>query len=185
MVYTVISATLSDNISCLSVKDTDDDLAEYALQLRCIDCREVNDSKVTVNRMEKYEMSSGKGEASLVMKCKFCGNDCSVNLEKYEEKLYNLDLEENGDVINKQLLQRKKKGIKKVEDSRAVALELDCRGCDVFAVDFSNLTFNVEMVSGNVLEASFGDENEWYDYDDKAGEEVSVTDMSFEVVKGK
>ncbi|SCU77615.1 LANO_0A00826g1_1 [Lachancea nothofagi CBS 11611] len=185
MLYVAISATFSENISSLSVKDTDAELADYALEVVCTNCREKNDSRVTVNRLEKHEMSGSRGEASFVMKCKFCGSECSINLEKTEEKLYNLEIEENTEAVQKVKVQRKKQGIKKVEASQAILLALDCRGCEVINLAYTNLIFEVQLTSGSTMEASFEDENEWYDYDDKASEEASIVDLKFEVVKGK
>ncbi|SCU92600.1 LAME_0F00672g1_1 [Lachancea meyersii CBS 8951] len=185
MLYAVVSATLSDNISQFSVHDTDSEVADYALEIVCTNCREKHDSLVVMNRLEKYDMNHGKGEASLVMKCKFCGNQCTVNLEKMEEKLYNLDVDGNGEAVEKVKLQRKKQGIKKVDSSKAIVLALDCRGCEVTGLDFSNLSFDVQLTSGNTMQATFEDENEWYDYDDNSAEEVSIVDLQFELVNGK
>ncbi|CEP61085.1 uncharacterized protein LALA0_S02e06392g [Lachancea lanzarotensis] len=185
MLYVVVSATLSENISHFSVHDTDSDVADYALEIVCTNCREKHNSLVYVNGLEKHEVSGGKGEASLVVKCKFCGSQSTVNLERTEEKLYNLDVEENAEAVEKVKLQRKKKGIKKVESSKSVVLALDCRGCEVTGLDFSNLTFDVKLTSGSEMQAVFEGENEWYDYDENSAEEVSVVDLAFEVVKGK
>ncbi|SCU92790.1 LAFA_0F12882g1_1 [Lachancea sp. 'fantastica'] len=185
MLYLVVSATLSDNVSQFSVHDTDSEAADYALEIVCTNCREKHDSLVYVNCLEKHEINGGKGETSLVMKCKFCGNQCTVNLERTEEKLFNLDVEENGEAVEKVQRQRKKKSIKKVEASKLVQLALDCRGCEVTGVDFSNLTFDVKLTSGTEMQAVFEGENEWYDYDDKSAEEVSVVDLCFEVTNGK
>ena len=185
MLYVLASATLSENISRLSVKDTDSEPADYTFEIVCTNCREKHDTKVTINCLEKHEMNGSKGEASFVMKCKFCGKDCSINLERTQEELYNLEDPSNEEMVKKAKVQRKKKGIKNVSESDAVFLALDCRGCEVVALDYSNLCFEVRLSSGNVMESLFEDENEWYDYDDNAGEEVSIVDLAFKIVKGK
>ncbi|CUS23406.1 LAQU0S09e04038g1_1 [Lachancea quebecensis] len=185
MLYVVLSASVSENIGRLTVKDLDSDPADYAFELVCTSCREKHDSKVTINRLEKHEMNGSRGEASFVMKCKFCGKDCSINLERTQEELYNLQEESNRELVEKTRVHRKKIGIKNVDASKAVLLALDCRGCEVLNLDYSNLIFDARLASGKVMEATFDEENEWYDYDDDAGEEVSVTDLKFDIVKAK
>lgn len=185
MLYVVLSASVSENIGRLKVKDLDTDPADYAFELVCTNCREKHDSKVTINRLEKHTMSGSRGEASFVMKCKFCGKDCSINLERTQEELYNLEEESNRELVEKTRVYRKKIGIKNVDSSKAILLALDCRGCEALNLDFSNLTFEACLVSGKVMEATFEEENEWYDYDDDAGEEVSITDLQFDIIKGK
>ena len=120
------------------------------------------------------------------MKCKFCGKDCSVNLFRTNEDLYNVEDESNAELIAKAKSDRKKHGLKNVAAETAVWLELDCRGCEVTKLEAADTTFVAELASGKQMEFVFDDgENEWYDYDDDAGEEVSAVDVQFDVIKGK
>ncbi|SCW00281.1 LAFE_0C00694g1_1 [Lachancea fermentati] len=184
MLYLTATATLSDNIKCVYPKDTEEEPAEFCFELVCTDCREKHDSKVTINRFEEHEMSGGKGKASFVMKCKFCGKDCSVTLALNEEYIYSPECRE--ELMANIKTKRKKHGIKNIDLGKAVLLSLDCRGCEVISLDPSNLIFVVELLSGKTMECSFEDgENEWYDYDEDLGEEVSVTDVIFDIEKGK
>lgn len=186
MLFLTCIATLSENIKCLYPKDVESDPAEYTFDITCTSCREVNDSKVSINRFEKHKMAGSRGEASFVMKCKFCKNDCSVTLTRTEESLYNLDEESNFELIERAKSQRKKQGLKKFDVEQAVLLSLDCRGCEVANLNPDNLVFIVELISGKKMECVFEDgENEWYDYDEDTAEEVSVVDMKFDVVEGK
>ncbi|QEU59239.1 hypothetical protein KDRO_B05050 [Kluyveromyces lactis] len=186
MLFLTAFATLSENIRRIFPKDTEQSPAEYTFKLVCTSCREEHDSPIRINRFESHEMPGSKGNASFVMKCKFCGNECSINLTRTKEDLYNLDEESNFELIEQSKKDRKKVGLRSVPVEKAVWLELDCRGCEVIKFEPADTIFVAELVSKKEMEFQFeDDENEWYDYDDDAGEEVSVVDMNFEIVKGK
>lgn len=186
MLYMVCEGNLSENIKKVSVKNSATDAAELAFDLTCTNCRETHDSPVIINCVEKHEMPGSKGEASFVLKCKFCGKDCSVNIEAFENALYNGDVEVNSDDIDKVKTQRKKRGLKSAKDTQAALFEFDCRGCELVTFHPSSVIFIVKLLSGNTLECQLEEgENEWYDYDDNDGEEVSITDFKFDIIKGK
>lgn len=183
-----MQGTMSENIAKVYPKDTDDSIAEYSFDITCTNCREANDSAVFINSFEKHEMQGSRGEASFTMKCKFCGNESSVNLSKYEEALWNPDNEEfeEASVLKPVLDLRKKNNIKHADKHSGLFLKLDCRGCDLTKFNPGNIQFIVELSSGSTIEAQFEDgEDEWYDYDEEASAEVSITDIKFDIIKGK
>lgn len=178
MIYLTIKAELSENITKISPRDLDSEPAEFTFDLTCTSCREDHDAPVMINSFEKHEMPGSRGEASFLLKCKFCGKDCSVNLEHFEDALY------SEPEINKD--KRKKHGLNKIGNDVAAILQLDCRGCDVKGFHFDNLKFDVELASGKIIECQFDQgEDEWYDYDEDSSEEVSITAFEYEFVKGK
>ncbi|CCK72053.1 uncharacterized protein KNAG_0I02680 [Huiozyma naganishii CBS 8797] len=178
MLYLTVAAELSENIVKVSTKNSETDPAEFCFDLVCTSCREMHDSPVTINSFEKHDMSGSRGEASFTLKCKFCQNECSINLSPFEDALY-AQPQENKD-------KRKKHGLGKVALNEAVILQLDCRGCDLKVFHFDNLIFLVELASGKIMECQFEQgEDEWYDYDDDANEEVSITEFKYQFVKGK
>ncbi|SCU77460.1 LAMI_0A01222g1_1 [Lachancea mirantina] len=186
MLFLSATANLSDNIRSFRPLDTVESPSEYTFNLMCTHCREMHDSKVTINQFEKHSMSGSRGEASFVVKCKFCGNESSINLQRTEEDLYNFNHESTGDLVQKTKELRKKQGIKGIKEDQALLLALDCRGCEPTALDVSNLTFVIELTSGKTMECTLDDEDlEWYDYDEDAGEEVSVTEAKFGFIKAK
>ncbi|MCB5513396.1 CXXC-containing zinc-binding protein, partial [Thomasclavelia ramosa] len=63
-------------------------------------------------------------------------------------------------------------------------LSLDCRGCELIKFYPDTITFEVSLSSGKVMLCQLED-NEWYDYDDNLGEEVTMTDFSSSIIKGK
>lgn len=186
MLYLIASAIQSENIRRLYPKDTEENPAEYTFRVICSSCREEHDAPVRINRFEKTEMTGSRGDASLVMRCKFCGKTSSVNLERTSEDVYNLDYDGNSEIIEKIKSDRKKSGLKKIPINQTILLALDCRGCEVSKFEIADTVFVAELSSGKEMEFQFDEgENEWYDYDDDCGEEVSVVDMCFEIVNGK
>lgn len=183
MLYLIVDATLSENTKRVFPRDTEANAAEYTFDLVCTSCREKHESSVVINRFEKSQLPGSKGEASFVMKCKFCGKEVSIDLNRFEDSLYNDAVEDNRPIIDKAQVQRKKHDLKNVQ-GKSVLLALDCRGCEVIEFRPDNLTFIAELISGSTMEFQLED-GEWYDYDDEAGEEVSVTEFKSEIVKGK
>ena len=59
-------------------------------------------------------------------------------------------------------------------------LELDCRGLEFieFSPDGEFLATGVDSGTKFTVDLS---EGEWFDYDDKAGEEVSIKDIKWEI----
>ncbi|QLL31125.1 hypothetical protein HG536_0A09420 [Torulaspora globosa] len=184
MLYLAIEATMSDNIKQIYPEDTEQDAAQYTFDLVCTHCREQHSSSVGMNRFEKTEMPGSRGEASFVMRCKFCGSDCSINISSFEQYLYN-PAEADPGQIQKMKDIRKKNGIKNVPSESCVLLSLDCRGCEVTQFHPENLNFNAELTSGKQMTFELEDGREWYDYDDDSNEEVTVTDFRGTIIKGK
>ncbi|CAL9727962.1 hypothetical protein MOUN0_B04412 [Monosporozyma unispora] len=178
MIYLTIKADLSENITKISPRDLESEPAEFTFDLTCTSCREDHDAPVMINSFEKHEMPGSRGEASFLLKCKFCGKDCSINLEHFENALC------SEPEISKD--KRKKHGLNKLGTDVAAILQLDCRGCDVKGFHLDNLKFDVQLSSGKIMECQFDQgEDEWYDYDEDSSEEVSITAFEYQFVKGK
>lgn len=183
MLYLAIDASMSENIKKIDLEDTEQNAAQYTFDLVCTHCREKHDSSVVINRFEKSEIPGSRGEASFVMRCKFCGSTCSITILSFEQYLYN-PVEADPAVVQKIKDLRKKNGIKNVPAESCLLLSLDCRGCEVTQFYPENLTFNVELSSGKTMSFQLED-GEWFDYDDDASEEVTVTDFRGTIIKGK
>lgn len=184
MLFLSIKASLSDNIKCIYPEDSEGAPAQYTFDVVCTHCREEHGSSIMIDRFEKSEIPGSRGEASFVMKCKFCGSDCSINLSPFEEALYN-GTEENLSALDKNKEVRKKHDLRNVPVESSILLQLDCRSCEVVRFHPDNLTFTAELVSGKKLSFQLEDGTEWYDYDDDANEEVTVTDFEGTIFKGK
>lgn len=182
MLYLIIDATLSENIKRVFPQDSQGSAAEYTFDLVCTSCREKHDVPVAINRFEKHQLPGSKGDASFIMKCRFCGKESSVDLSKFEDALYNGN-EDDSEIFEKMKKQRKKHDLKNLNGQCAL-LSMDCRGCEITSFYPDNLTFAAELTSGRTLEFKLED-GEWYDYDDYSGEEVSLTEFDYKIIKGK
>lgn len=184
MLFLIINASLSENIKRIYPEDSSDAAAQYMFDVVCTHCREEHGSSIVIDRFGKTEMPGSRGEASFVMRCKFCGSDCSINLSSFEESLYNPTLMEPA-ALDKIKEVRKKRGLRNVSAESCALLELDCRGCEIVRFHPGNLTFVAELTSGKTMSFELEDGTEWYDFDDDSNEEVTVTDFQGTIFKGK
>ncbi|AWU76822.1 hypothetical protein CAS74_000758 [Pichia kudriavzevii] len=155
--YLYLTAELN-NVTSLKPKDSLKEPFEYEFKIQCTKCRETHDKTVTVNLYEKHEIDGSRGEASYVGACSFCKAKSNINIalpKGYEG--YNS--ENSGQEVK--------------------MLEIDSRGYEI--VEFvANGPF---VCKGNESTTEFQDvlldEGEWYDYDDQAGEETSITEVKW------
>ncbi|ODV82361.1 DUF866-domain-containing protein [Suhomyces tanzawaensis NRRL Y-17324] len=153
--YLKVSATLT-NIAELTTFDTPQTPFEYKFKIECTGCRTIHDKPVTINRFESHEQAGSKGEASFVFRCKECKREHSANILKTNQSLS--------------------------EDSKSAALlEIDARGIDFVEFIPDGRFEAVGPESGTKFEEIDLEENEWYDFDEKAGEEVSITDVEWTI----
>ncbi|CAI4056856.1 uncharacterized protein SKDI_03G1470 [Saccharomyces kudriavzevii IFO 1802] len=179
--FLVIEATLSENVAKVSIDNTSESRAEFTFDLQCTSCRELHDSKIMINTFEEHAMPSSKGTASFLMKCKFCSKELSVNVSIFESE-YLTDQADHEWAKLKDV--RKKHALSKVKENSFLPLVFDCRGCELVKFYPDNITFKVLLNSGKVMACQLED-NEWYDYDDDSGEEVTMTEFSSDFIKGK
>ncbi|KAK3491020.1 uncharacterized protein B0T23DRAFT_383002 [Neurospora hispaniola] len=130
----------------------------YTFKVQCTSCREVHDKPVGVSRFENNEMSGSRGEANFVWKCKNCKRESSASI-KAAPAAY-----EQTEPAKKQKL-----------------LEFDCRGLEF--VEFQpEGSWLAEGIDSNT---KFTDidltEGEWFDYDEKANDEVSIKELKWEI----
>ncbi|KAH6676131.1 DUF866 domain-containing protein [Plectosphaerella plurivora] len=138
--------------------DTEAESFWYTFKVQCTSCREVHPNTIAVNRFEQNEMSGSRGEANFVWKCKNCKRESTANI-KAAPTAYE----------------------RQEPAKRQKIIEFDCRGLEFveflpegqFLADGAETTTKftgVELTDG-----------EWYDYDDKAGEEVSIKDLVWDI----
>ncbi|KAH3900764.1 related to UPF0587 protein YCR090C [Saccharomycodes ludwigii] len=194
MLYLTVKAILSENIKSFGLKSTDTPSTpvEYPFKVKCTSCNEINESLITINNYEKHEVNNGKGEVSFIFKCKFCGNPASIIMNNENTELLFNDCDENQDLIESQLKKRGKKikGIKNKatlkDTSIAIFLQFDCRGCEIIQFIDDNVEFGVTLFSNNSEEIPcILDEGEWYDYDEKSEQEISITEVEWNIISGK
>ncbi|KAJ2758968.1 hypothetical protein IWQ56_005863 [Coemansia nantahalensis] len=143
------------------VPDESETAYDWHLKTRCSGCNEVTANFVTVNDVETSKISGSRGDANLVMRCKFCKREASVGIVG---KPAAYTAEHSGKF--------------------ATVVSFECRGLE--PVEFeprdgwaaqgaeSKTRFAVDLTEG-----------EWYDYDEGASLEVSITEIEHRFERGK
>lgn len=132
----------------------------YSFQVQCSSCRETHPNHVQVSRHERSDMSGSRGDANFVWKCRNCGRESSANLD--------------GPVTPYTAQQSGKK---------ASIITFETRGCEFvgFRADGEWVCHGTEGKKKTPFEGVDLSEGEWYDYDDSAGAEVSITEIEWSV----
>lgn len=146
------------NVTALEPVDTAESPFEYTFVIECTNCREEHDRPVTINLFEKHELQKSRGDALFIYKCASCGHEKSTTIVRTKESLA-----ESG--------------------KWATILEIDSRGMELkkFIPDGRFQCTGAD--SGTRFDDVDLEDSEWYDYDDKAGEEVSITEVQWELAR--
>eukprot|EP01134_Creolimax_fragrantissima_P000981 CFRG0981T1 len=145
------------------IKPDPDDFRWY-LKIRCGSCGEENKHWVYIEEDQIVEIPGSRGgEANLVIKCELCSRSNSISIVEKSVKPYMF--EDAG--------------------SFKTIAAFECRGVE--AVDFSpRVGFKAKgKDSGTPFEEVDLTEKEWFDYDEKAGESVSITAFECRLAKAK
>ncbi|CEL04592.1 hypothetical protein BJX68DRAFT_230697 [Aspergillus pseudodeflectus] len=159
MLSLILTAELS-GVTDLRPQDTEESPYYYTFKVQCTSCREVHPNWVSFNRFEQHEIPGSRGEANFVWKCKLCQRTHSASILA-APKAYEAEAE------------GKKKGQK--------IIDIECRGLEFTefkadgeweakGIESSTPFTGIELLEG-----------EWYDYDEKAGDEVAIKEISWEV----
>ncbi|KAJ4306984.1 hypothetical protein N0V88_000358 [Collariella sp. IMI 366227] len=149
-----------EGVTNLRPKDTQDSQFFYTFKVQCTSCRETHPKPVTVNRFENNEMSGSRGEANFVWKCKNCKRESSASINAAPTPYEHCE-----------------------PPKAQKILFFDCRGLE-FTEFIPEGEFLVDGLESNTkFDAVELTEGEWFDYDEKAGEEVSIKDLKWEVVR--
>ncbi|ORY64127.1 uncharacterized protein BCR38DRAFT_434110 [Pseudomassariella vexata] len=153
----VLKAELS-GVTNLRPKDELENPFWYTFTVQCTSCRETHPNAISVSRFENNELSGSRGEANFVWKCKNCKRESSASI-KAAPKAY-----EMGEPPKEQSI-----------------IEFDCRGMEFteFSPEGSWLAEGTE--SGTKFTEIELQDGEWFDYDEKSGEEVSIKDLKWDI----
>ncbi|GAB7338692.1 hypothetical protein MBLNU457_5417t1 [Dothideomycetes sp. NU457] len=157
MLALTISAELNGVTDLLPI-DTEEAPFYYTFKVQCTSCREVHPNWVSVSRFENNEISGSRGEANFVWRCKNCKKEHSANILA-APKPYPAD--KSGKKFN--------------------IISFDCRGLEFveFKADGEWQASGAETTSKfTAIDITDG---EWYDYDEKSSEEVSIKEVSWEI----
>ncbi|EEB06224.1 DUF866 domain-containing protein [Schizosaccharomyces japonicus yFS275] len=127
----------------------------YTFRVKCNSCREVHDNFMGMCRSDEHELPSGHGSAHLVWTCKNCQRTSTAVIESPFSPY-------TGEKHPQKLL------------------TLECRGCE--PVEFvPQGVWTARGVDSNTSFAEIELDEDWYDYDEKAGEEVSIVEMEWSI----
>ena len=177
MLAITLSADLNA-VTALTPVDTEANPFHYTLTLQCTSCRETHPNPVTVTRFSEAIVPGSKPGAqppNLVFKCRNCTRTHTLLIPQAPTPYRHPD--DDKVPLNKNTKNAEKK---------QTMLVMDCRGIEV--VGFSpEGTWKAQGVESGTpfeevtLEGGNDGKWEWYEYDEKAGEEVSATNVSFEI----
>ncbi|XP_067678963.1 UPF0587 protein v1g245604-like [Haliotis asinina] len=158
-----ISLQLSAQLeNVTNLKAVDEDFRWY-LKLRCLNCGEETADFVYLTLTDSSPLTGGRGSASVVLRCKLCKRENSIDILK--DTLSSYTAADAG----------KFKSV----------VTFDCRGVE--PTDFSpRVGWNVE---GEETSTVFSDidlgDKEWYDYDEKGQTSVSITELQHKFVTSR
>lgn len=146
-----------NNVTDLQPVDTPEEPFEYKFTIECTRCRTQHDKPITINRFESHELANSKGEVSFVVRCRECKSEHNAVITRTNKKFTS-------------------------EDKKKVSfLEIDARGVD-FLEFIPDGYFECVGTNSNTKFTEIDlTEGEWYDYDDKEGEEVSIVETRWDV----
>ncbi|KAF4309721.1 hypothetical protein GTA08_BOTSDO03226 [Botryosphaeria dothidea] len=169
-----------EGVTDLKPNDTQENPFYYTFKVQCTSCREIHPNWVSVSRFEQNELSGSRGEANFVWKCKNCKvKDCKFhnfsrpsNCSCFQPREHSASITAAPNAYPQQS-----------PPKRQHIIQFDCRGLEFveFKPDGDWVATGVE--SGTKFDGIDLTEGDWFDYDEKAGEEVSVKDMKWEIVR--
>lgn len=158
-----IGLQIKANLENLTNLRPDGEDFRWYVRLKCASCGEETTEFQYLTLCDSQPLKGGRGHASMVLKCKLCGRENSIDILKDTIKPYTAD------------------------DSNKfkTVVAFDCRGVE--PVDFSpRVGFVAEGEETgtpfNEVELTTG---EWCDYDEKKGESVGVYEIEHKFVTVK
>ncbi|EPX72500.1 DUF866 domain-containing protein [Schizosaccharomyces octosporus yFS286] len=142
-------------VSNLSPKE--EEAFYYMFEVECGSCHDIHENPIGICRSEVHDIPGSKGEANLIWTCKNCKRTSTISIVSRFHPYTN-------------------------SQSQQRLLELECRGCELvkFVPD------GEWVAKGEANGTQFTEielEDDWYDYDENAGSEVSISDMQWTISK--
>jgi len=142
-----------ENIESLEAqKDID-----WEIQVKCSNCGEVHDKYVTVNSEESTQITGSRGAANLVIRCKFCKRENSIDI----------------------IMDSKLPFTSALSGKFSPLITFDCRGIDFVAWKAST-GFQAVGTEGTKFDCDLR-EGDWTDFDEKSGNSVGIYNIETKV----
>ncbi|KAG5916591.1 hypothetical protein E4U61_003504 [Claviceps capensis] len=156
--FTLIIKAEQTGVTNLRPDDTQDNPFWYMFRVQCTSCRETHDNYVGVNRFESNEMSGSRGEANFVWRCKNCKRESTASIKAAPLAYQQSEPAKPHKII-----------------------EFDCRGLEFTEFKPEGEWLAEGTDSGTKFTGIDLSDGEWFDYDEKAGDEVSIKDIQWEI----
>ncbi|KAK9478165.1 hypothetical protein V1514DRAFT_331796 [Lipomyces japonicus] len=140
----------------------------FTFKVECTSCREVHPNWVDLTAHELHPLSGSRGEANFVWKCKACRRESSASFKptssaaavtKVVTVPYTID--DSGKWKN--------------------VVDIETRGLEFVEFKPDGAWQCKSEANGAIFEDLDLTSDEWYDYDEKAAAEVSITNVSWEI----
>ena len=158
--YLELAAEL-ENVKELTTSGVD----RWAFHVRCTHCNEAQEKAIYIEKDSTSELPGSRGEAHLVMKCKYCERVSSIEWIEHKKgvKVGNVDK----------------------SDTMCRVLALECRGLEPFGLEVEACA-PMALISSkdNVVEDVVIDEGDFADYDDEGDVSVCIYKLKSQFVRG-
>ncbi|KAK9466393.1 hypothetical protein V1512DRAFT_167874 [Lipomyces arxii] len=138
--------------------DSEDSPYTYAFKVQCTSCRETHPNFVELTAYETHSLSGSRGDANFVWRCKSCRRESSAS---FKTKPVAYTAEDSGTWKN--------------------IVELEVRGLEFTEFEVQGDWTCKSAANGAVYEEVDLQQGEWFDYDEKAGEEVTITEVKWQI----
>jgi len=149
VILLLIKCTLENATNLRAPENT-----KWFMKVKCNNCNEISDKFVYVTTEEEQDNPGGRGKLNLLIKCKFCKRDNSIDVLPKKAQAYNA---EDSDKY-KQFAGFECRGVTPVEWQPKG--KYSCEGSE------SGTKFKVDTSEGD-----------WVDYDEKASVPVGIYDI--------
>eukprot|EP00057_Strongylocentrotus_purpuratus_P033029 XP_789853.1 PREDICTED: UPF0587 protein C1orf123 homolog [Strongylocentrotus purpuratus] len=156
-----IGLQIKANLENVTNLGPDGDDFRWYLKIKCSNCNEVTETWQYITLTESIPLKGGRGQASMVSKCKLCSRENSIDILKDFIKPY--QMEKNNQFQTVAAFDCR--GMEPVEYSFRAGFQAD-------AVDTSSKFSDIDLQS-----------EEWADYDEKNQEAVGIYELESKFIK--
>ncbi|KAK9358142.1 hypothetical protein V1504DRAFT_436062 [Lipomyces starkeyi] len=152
-----LSAELT-GVTDLQPVDSPDSPYIYSFKVECTSCRETHPNFVDLTAYEMHDLSGSRGEANFVWRCRSCRRESSAS---FKAKPVPYTIEDSAKWKN--------------------VVEFEVRGLEFTEFKVEGPWTCKSEANGAIFEEVDLSQGEWFDYDEKAGEEVMITDVKWQI----
>ncbi|XP_049527684.1 CXXC motif containing zinc binding protein isoform X2 [Dermacentor silvarum] len=135
----------------------------WHLRLKCMNCGEQTSAWQTVEAANRSPMKGSRGDANLVLKCKLCSRENSMDV--LNEKIQAYDAESSSQFVT--------------------VIVFECRGVEPVAFDARDGFTATAAESGTIFDEVKFESREWADYDEQGKQAVGIYDLEHKFIKVK